>query len=156
MKKFVNHIDHVAWVSRLENLDANVAELERLANARLMRFRREDMGFIICVNWAAGLEVLAPLEQRTEVNQMMHDWLEQRGESVMFVVFGVAGLEAHKARLEAMGVDVGPLVEDDPASPWHDQLVLRERIAGTVMNSSFVLGDIDYADGLIDYRETQE
>ena len=156
MQKFVNHIDHVAWVSRLENLDANVAELERLANARLMRFRREDMGFIICVNWAAGLEVLAPLEQRTEVNQTMHDWLEKRGESVMFVVFGVAGLAAHKARLEAMGVDVGPLVEDHPASPWHDQLVLRERIAGTAMGSVFVLGDIDYADGLIDYRETQE
>jgi hypothetical protein len=153
MQKFVNHIDHVAWVSRLENLDANVAELERLANAKLMRFRRDDMGFVICVNWAAGLEVLAPLEQRTEVNQAMHDWLELRGESVMFVVFGVAGLEAHKARLEAMGVEVGPLFDDHSDSPWHDQLDLRERIAGTVMNSNFVLGDIDYADGLIEYRE---
>jgi hypothetical protein len=153
MRKFVNHIDHVAWVSRLENLDANVAELERLSDTKLARFVREDMGIVICVNWAAGLEVLAPTDRRTEANQPMHDWLETKGEGVMFVVFGVDSMEKHKARLEALGVDVGPLVDDDPASPWHDQLVLRERIAGTPMGSVFVLGDIDYAEGLIDFRE---
>ena len=31
MKKFTNHIDHVAWISRPENLEANIAQLEKLA-----------------------------------------------------------------------------------------------------------------------------
>jgi hypothetical protein len=153
VKKFINHVDHVAWVSRVENLDANVAQLEKLSGAKLARFERKDMGFVICVSWAAGLEVLAPLDQRTAANQAMHDWLETRGEGVMFVIFGVADLTRHKAKLEALGIEVGPEVDDHPASPWHEQLVLRERIAGTVMNSLFVLGQIDYADGLISLED---
>jgi hypothetical protein len=32
MTKFTNHIDHVAWISRPEDLEANVAVLEKLAD----------------------------------------------------------------------------------------------------------------------------
>ncbi len=151
MKKFTNHVDHVAWVSHLCNLDSNLAELEKLTGIALTRFEREDMGIVICVSWEAGLEVLAPTDRRTEANQFMHDWLETRGEGVMFVVFGVADLDWHSRRLAAFGIETGPEVNDDPASPWHYQLELKERIAGTVMNSCVVLGDIDYADGLIPF-----
>ena len=28
MKKFVNRIDHVVWLSRLENLDKNIGEID--------------------------------------------------------------------------------------------------------------------------------
>ncbi len=153
MKKFTNHVDHVAWISRLENLDANLAQLERLAGTTLTRFERADMGVIICVNWQAGLEVLAPLAQRTEANGFMHDWLDERGEGVMFVIFGVADLQRHQARLAALGIAVGPEVHDHPHSPWHHQLVLKERIAGTVMNSCFVLGDIAYADDIVAFGD---
>ena len=45
MKKFIDHVDHVAWLSRPENLDANVAQLEKLTGATLTRFSRKDMGF---------------------------------------------------------------------------------------------------------------
>jgi hypothetical protein len=67
----------------------------------------------------------------------------------------VRQLEQRKARLEAIGVDVGPLMDDHPDSPWHDKLVLRERVAGIVMNSCFVLGDIDYVDDLISFDDTR-
>ena len=92
---------------------------------------------------------MAPSHHVTEANQPLRDWLDQRGEGVMFVIFGVRDLEAHKARLEALGCEVGPMVDDHADSPWHDLLVLRERQAGQVMNTNFVLGDIDYVDGLI-------
>ena len=58
MKKFVNHVDHVAWISRPENLDANVAQLEKITGATLTRFSRKDMGFTMCISWEAGLEVV--------------------------------------------------------------------------------------------------
>ena len=122
MKKFSNHIDHVAWISRPENLEANVAQLEKLADAKLTRFERKDMGFVMYISWEAGLEVVAPLEVPTEFNQMLRDWLETRGEGVMSVVFGVRDLDRHKARLEALGFEVGPLMDDHPDSPWHNKL----------------------------------
>jgi hypothetical protein len=153
VKKFTNHIDHVAWISRLENLDANIAELEKLTEAKLTRFERKDMGFVMCISWEAGLEVVAPLDEPTAFNQWLRDWLDTRGEGVISVVFGVRDLERHKARLAALRVEVGPLMDDHPDSPWHDQLVLWERQAGVVMNTNFTLGDIDYADGVIPFGD---
>ena len=155
MKKFINHVDHVAWVSRTETLESNVAHLEKLAGVKLTRFERKDMGLIMYISWEAGLEILAPSAQPTQFNQPLRDWLETRGEGVMFVIFGVKQLEQHKARLEALGLEVGALMDDHPDSPWHDKLVLRERAAGMVMNSCLVLGDIDYADGLIAFDDVE-
>lgn len=153
MKKFINHVDHVAWLSRPENLDANVAQLEKITGAKLARFSRKDMGFTMCISWEAGLEVVAPMEERTEFNQWLWSELEKKGEGVTSVVFGVKDLDAHKARLEAMGIPVGPLMDDHPDSPWHDQLVLWERSAGEVMNTNIIFGDIDYADDVIPFGD---
>ena len=153
MQKFTNHIDHVAWISWPETLEANIAQLEKLAGAKLTRFERKDMGFVMYINWEAGLEVVAPLPEPTEFNQWLREWLETRGEGVMSVVFGVRDLDKHKARLEALGFEVGPLMDDHPESPWHDKLKLWERLAGQAMNTNFILGDIDYADGVIPFGE---
>jgi hypothetical protein len=153
MKKFTNHIDHVAWISWPQNLEANIAQLEKLTGAKLTRFERRDMGFIMYISWEAGLEVVAPMEDPTEFNQWLRSWLETKGEGVMSVVFGVRDLDRHKARLEALGVPVGDLMDDHPESPWHDKLVLWERQAGEVMNTNFILGDIDYADGVIPFGD---
>ena len=153
MKKFTNHVDHVAWISRPENLEANVAMLEKLSGAKLARFDRADMGFTMFISWEAGLEVVSPMEEPTDFNQMLWDWLNTRGEGVMSVVFGVRDLDKHKARLEAEGMEVGELMDDHPDSPWHDKLVLWERMAGMVMNSVFIFGDIDYADSVIPFGD---
>jgi hypothetical protein len=149
MKKFTNHIDHVAWISWPQNLEANVAQLEKLADCKLTRFAREDMGFTMYINWEAGIELVAPMEKPTEFNQMLRSWLDTHGEGVMSVVFGVRDLDKHKARLEKLGFEVGPLMDDHPDSPWHDKLVLWERMGGVALNTCFILGDIDYADNVI-------
>lgn len=153
MKKFINHVDHVAWLSRPDTLEANVAELERLTGATLTRFDRHDMGFSMCISWEAGLEVVAPMAERTEFNSWLWSELEKKGEGVSSVVFGIKDLDAHKARLEKLGIPVGPLMDDHPDSPWHDKLVLWERTAGEVMNTNLVLGDIDYADDVIPFGD---
>jgi len=154
MKKFINHVDHVAWLSRPENLDANVAQLEKLTGATLTRFARADMGFTMCISWEAGLEVVAPHEERTDFNSWLWSELEAKGEGVTSVVFGVKDLDAHKARLARLGFEVGPLMDDHPDSPWHDKLVLWERMAGEAMNTNIILGDIDYADDVIPFGDS--
>ena len=151
MKKFINHVDHVAWISRPENLDANVAQLEKLTGAKLTRFSRSDMGFTMCIDWEAGLEVVAPMEERTDFNEWLWSELETKGEGVSSVIFGIKDLEAHRARLEKMGFEVGPLLDDHPDSPWHHRLVLHERLAGEAINTNIILGDIDYQDDVIPF-----
>lgn len=153
MKKFVNHVDHVAWISRPENIEKNVAKLEEMSGAKMTRFERKDMGFVMYLSWEAGLEMVAPLPERTEFNQMLYDWLETKGEGINSIVFGVRDLEKHKERLEKLGYAVGPVMDDHVDSPWHDRLVLHERIAGEYLGNMFILGDIDYADGLIPFED---
>lgn len=153
MKKFVNHIDHVTWISRPESIEANVAMLEKLTGATLTRFDRRDMGFTMYLSWEAGLEVVTPMAEPTEFNQALKARLETEGEGILGVVFGVRDLEKHKARLAALGIEAGAEMDDHPESPWHDKLNLKERMAGVVMNSWFVLGDIDYADDVIPFGD---
>lgn len=151
MKKFINHIDHVTWISRLENIERHVAELEAITDGKLQRFEREDMGFIMYLDWDAGLEVVAPMDRRTDFNQALHARLQTHGEGLLGVVFGVEDLEKHKAKLEGRGMQVGPLMDDLPTSPWSHRIVLRERAAPEVINSWMVLGQIDYQDDVIKF-----
>ena len=153
MKKFVNHVDHVAWISRPENLEANVAALETLSGRRLSRYENTALGITVCISWEAGLENIAPTAAATPTNQELRDRLETAGEGVFAVIFGVKDLEAHKARLEALGFKVGPLMGGGPDSPSRGRVAVRERRAAQLMNSWFVLGEIDYADGLVAFED---
>jgi len=149
MRKFVNHVDHVAWIAFYDTIEDHISRLEELAGATLERYEREDAGILICVNWEAGLEILAPLPQRTEFNAMLYDHLEKHGEGIFSVVFGVKSIDEEGKRLEGLGYAVGPQLDDAPDTPWHDKLVMRERMVGPFMDGHFVLGQIDYADGVI-------
>lgn len=153
MKKFVNHIDHVAWISSPENLEDNVSMLEKLSGATMTRFERKDMGFVMYLCWEAGLEIVSPMDEPTEFNMALRHHLDTQGEGILGVIFGVKNLEEHKSRLEKLGFEVGPEMDDHPESPWHDKLVLRERLGGIVMNSWFILGDIDYQDDIIGFED---
>ena len=154
MKTFRNHLDHVAWVSRLETLEANTARLAELSGASFQSFERSDMGIVITVSWEAGLEILSPLPHHTPGNQGLHDHLDAHGEGIFAVVFGVGDLEAASGRLEAKGYAVSGLLDDHPDSPWRHKLRLRERVVGPFLGGNFVLGDIDYADDVVSYVAT--
>ena len=97
--------------------------------------------------------MVAQMSRRTYFNQALHDQLQAQGEGLLGVVFGVNDLDRHKARLEALGMGLGPMMDDHPDSPWHHQLILRERMAPPVMNSWLILGDIDYANGVIQFGD---
>ena len=160
MKKFTDHVSHVAWISRPENFEENATKLARLADAHMVRFERRDMGFAMYISWEAGLEIVAPLEQQTEFNQALYTWLETHGEGVFSVVFGIRELEKHRQRIVALGYEAGPLMHDHPQSPWHDKLhrydssmVLRDGDPASFLGTCFILGDIDYADGVVSFGD---
>jgi hypothetical protein len=152
MKKFINHVDHVAWICRYENVEEHVARLETLSGVTLQRFERTEYGLYICANWESGLELLSPLPERTAFNGPLYDHLDAHGEGVYAVVFGVPDLEKHKDYLAGKGIEAGPEVDDHVDSPWHHKMVLRERHAGMFMSSCFVLGQIDYGDDVVRFE----
>lgn len=155
MKKFINRVDHVVYISTLEAIDANIESLEMLTDAKLERCDRHDMGAVICVDWSAGLEVVAPLLPRSGVNEALYQRLETHGEGLLAIVYGVADLEAHKAKLEAKGISVGPLMTSNPIEPWYDRLVLRERFSQPVMGNWLVFSQIDYNDEVIQFVDVE-
>jgi hypothetical protein len=156
MKKFINHVDHVVWLSRLENADKNVADLEAITDATFVRQDRDDMKTVLFIDWDAGLEVVAPMSEVIDFNKGLHDRLESHGEGLLAVVYGVEDLEKHKAKLEAKGMYVGPLMEDTPDAPWIERIVLRERFAPEVAGSWMVLSQIDYQDDVIKFVDVRE
>ena len=86
MKKFVNRVDHIVYISKWDTIGANIASLEAITDAKLERCERHDMGAVICVDWSAGLEVVAPLPTRTEANEALYRRLETHGEGLLAVV----------------------------------------------------------------------
>lgn len=147
MRKFNKHVDHVAWVSRPENLDANVAELERLSGVTLDRKVSEAQGIVVCISWEAGLEIVSPIGNESPVGRMLNRHLDDHGESVLAVIFGVDDIEKEKARIEGLGYVVGPLIRGTN----NERISVRERHAADIMGTKFTLGEIEYADGVIDF-----
>ena len=152
MKKLVNCIDHVAWICEFANIEAHVAKRERVLDIRLERSERPELGIVVYHNMAAGIEVVAPFSKRSEANRSFHDRLAAGGEGLMGVVFGAKNLDGHKARLEGMGYAIGGLIDQSHA-PWRDKVVLRQRMAPSLINSMIVLGENDYADDMLHVEE---
>jgi len=81
--------------------------------------------------------------------------LKARGEGVVAVIYGVEDLEAHKAKLEAKGYEIGPLMGGTRGEPWSD-ILLRERHGPPAMGVSTVFSEIDYEDHLIRFVDVKE
>jgi hypothetical protein len=101
---------------------------------------------------AAGIEVVAPLDERSDANRTFHERLETSGEGLMGVVFGVNDIDKHKARIEGIGQTLGPII-DQSHSPWRDKVVLRQRMAPSLINTMIVLGQNDYDEDMLNVEE---
>lgn len=155
MKKFVNRVDHVQWICRIENLERHIADLEAVTDAKFAYVDRSDVGCLIYIDWSAGLEIIVPLAERSPFNQPLHDWLDTRGEGLFGIAFGVANIENHTEKLQARGLKVGPMLKNLPGAPWGENVVIREKSVPSVINSNILISQIDYADGIILFEDSK-
>jgi len=151
MKQQVNHIDHVIWVCRPENLEGYVDTLSKLCDVRFHGpVEKTDMGLRLYMSWAAGLEVVAPVAPDNANADALRTHLERRGEGLLGVVFGVPDIEAARRRAEGLGYPVSGLIGNLGTEPYvHETEVMKEVVAGDFMNAMFVFGEIRYADDLL-------
>jgi hypothetical protein len=61
----------------------------------------EPFGISVAISWEAGIELCAPLPN---VDSIIRQFLEQNGEGVMSVVFGVEEIEEAKVQAEGAGI----------------------------------------------------
>lgn len=151
MKKFLKHVDHVAWICRPENLESTVNSLSLLCDVDFGQpSSRADLGLTIYLNWASGLEVVAPHAEVTAYNKLLHKRLEERGEGMWGVIFGVDNLEEARERARALGYTPSPIVGANKDSPWSSQVEsVRESRATEILGVWFIFGEITYPDGII-------
>ena len=152
MKKFRDHIDHVAWICREENLDRNVKMLSALCNVDFGEPAvRGDLGLTIYLSWEAGLEIVAPHTGVTPYNRLLHERLEQRGEGMWGVIFGVDNLEAARERARTLGFTPSPVVGEAPDTPWAGKVQVQESRATEFLGTWLIFGEIGYADGVVTF-----
>lgn len=151
MNQNINHVDHIVWVSHLENLEANVAKLEQLARVKLRGpFDRTDLGMRVCVSFEGGVEILAPLDGiDTVMSRFCRDALEKKGEGMFAIVYGVPDIMEARENAARLGYTPGPILECVGGEPWETDIgKFKESVICEFMNTLFVYGEIDYPDGV--------
>ena len=153
MKKFRDHIDHVAWICHEENLDRNVKLLSELFAVDFGEPAiRKDLGLTIYLSWESGLELVAPHAEVTPYNGLLHERLERRGEGMWGVIFGVENLENARERARALGYTPTPVVGEAPDTPWAGKVEVRESRATEFLGTWLIFGQIGYAEGVVTFE----
>ncbi|MGE0307103.1 MAG: VOC family protein [Acidimicrobiia bacterium] len=104
-RKNINRIDHIAICVRPENLEAAVAEFSELLDIKFEGpFPSERAGITYYLDWESGMEVYAPTDPNVAVDRVQ--FLEQHGEGMFRLVFGVPDIGKAVERARSMGHDV--------------------------------------------------
>lgn len=150
MSQNINRVDHVVWLVQAENQEKYVEQLSALFRTQFDGpLIRADFGTKFWVSWEAGLEVFAPWGDNDQA-KMWSKRLEERGEGVLSVVFGVRDIEEANAHARQLGYPVSPIIGFAGDEPWKHKLeCFRETIIGDALGTLLGFGEIRYAEGVI-------
>jgi hypothetical protein len=153
MKKFIDHVDHVAWICRQENLDRCVETMSKLCNIDFGEpLVHEEFGLTIFLSWKAGLEIVSPHAQVTTYNKLLHERLDNRGEGMWGVIFGVENLEAARERARLLGYQPTPIVSEALNTPWAGKVNVQESRATEFLGTWLIFGETGYGEGLVTFE----
>ena len=150
MAQCINRIDHIVWLVHAHNQEAYVEKLGKLFRTRFDGpLVRLDMGCRFWVSWEAGLEIFAPWGD----NDYASIWskrLEERGEGVLSMVFGVPDIEEASEHARQLDYQVSPIIGLSGDEPWMHKLEsFKEVMIGDFLGTIMSFGEIRYADGVI-------
>ncbi|WP_176593949.1 hypothetical protein [Sphingobium sp. EM0848] len=150
MRKFINHVDHIVWIVRPENQQLYVDKLSKLFRVTFEGpVLREEFGAQFWVSWESGLEIFAP-HGDGDMAKMWLQRLEERGEGVLSMVFGVPDMEEACEHASQLGYQVSPVIGFGGNEPWKHKLpVFKEATVVDMLGTMMAFGEIGYADGVI-------
>jgi len=104
-RKNINRIDHIAICVRPENLEAAVTHFSDLLDIKFEGpFPSEKAGITYYLDWESGMEIYAPTNPAVAVDRVQ--FLEEHGEGMFRLVFGVPDIGEAAARARSMGQEV--------------------------------------------------
>lgn len=117
----MGRIDHIAILVRLENLTTAVEHYSNLLDISFEGpFESDVTGITFYIDWESGMEIYAPRVR--ELAEDRFKFLEEHGEGVFRVVFGVPDIDDAVARARGMGHDVPvQLTAFDLNPSWRDR-----------------------------------
>jgi hypothetical protein len=116
----VNCIHHVVWCIEPQSL-GRVRELwEGALGLPLQEVDLPELGVVILISWAGGIEIMSPVHPTGELAAMARAFLAERGEGVFSVVFNVADIDGAVDKVGALGGSL--LFRDEiPAAEFDDR-----------------------------------
>jgi hypothetical protein len=147
----IKRVDHVVYVARAENQAAYAEQLSRLCRVKFYGpVDKPESGLRIYISWTAGLEVISPVSETTAWSLHIRQLIEQRGEGIMGVIFGVADIEEARRHAMTLGYAVSDIIENEGFEPWADQTeIMKESGVGMIMNSTFGFGEVKLGPGAL-------
>lgn len=107
MQKNVQRIDHFAWIVRPENYEPCKAKLHALLGLNFVDYENPDLSIRIALDWEAGIEILSP----TTMDSVHGRLLEEKGEGMNSLIFGVDDLDQALERAAAAGAKVTHVID---------------------------------------------
>jgi 4-hydroxyphenylpyruvate dioxygenase-like putative hemolysin len=98
-------VDHVVFCVLHEHL-AEAADLWRDLGLTFAEFDLADVGLSVLIDWAAGIELIAPVPGAGEVAEAYTSFLATRGEGFFSVVMAVDEVEGPAAVARRYGAHV--------------------------------------------------
>ena len=143
----VGRVDHVVMMCRPENLEAATSRLSEMLEIEFTPFDAPRQGIRGTLSIEGMLEFITPREDGSSASTSLERLIEDRGEGVHSITFGVADAQTAHDRLVAQGYRTRPVydaINDDTPGFVRDafsvtkEVHLRERVAGSL----FVLSEI--------------
>jgi hypothetical protein len=143
----INRVSHVVYCLRPENLDRVVEFFTDALGASFEDSSRPELGLRIKIALESGIELIAPAPELGPTPQRFTDHLEQRGEGVYDVVYGVRDLDSAAAEAARFGIGVTHRGSFADVPPWQGRFkVFDEAHLEPIHGINLTLGRIEPLD----------
>ncbi len=144
MQQPKNRVSHVVYCFRDENLDRAAEFLTEVLGAKFEDSSRPELGLRIFVSFENGLELIAPSPDIGAVGERFTRFLEEHGEGVYNIVYGVEDLDETAGRAKPYGVNVTHRSSFADVPPWQGRFdVLDEAHFEPYLGMKITLGRIE-------------
>jgi hypothetical protein len=139
-----NRVSHVVYCFRPENLDSAAEFLTNVLGAKFEDSSRPELGLRILIALENGLELISPSPDIGPVGERFNRFLDEHGEGVYNIVYGVEDLDETSERAKPYGVNVTHRSSFADLPPWQGRFdVLDEAHFEPYHGMKITLGRIE-------------
>jgi len=142
----IQRVDHVIYAVLPENQQAFVDRFSELCRVEFLGPTERPNGLRTYISWSAGINIISPVSDSLPFSVDLRALIEQRGEGIVGMTFGVADIHEARRRATSLGYQISEMIENDGTEAYIAEVEsMQETLVGLVNNSVFVFGEIKRA-----------